>query len=80
MIKLKDLNKEQKVLLLRDIAVGLIDPSKLTDETLVGTKSGDAFLSLLMMATANEEGGDLYIICIGVAREEAKRISELAKK
>jgi hypothetical protein len=80
MIKLKDLNKEQKILLLRDIAAGLIDPSKLTGETLVGTKSGDAFLSLMMMATANEEGGDLYIVCIGVAGDEAKRISEFVNK
>ena len=30
--------------------------------------------------TANENGGDLYIVCIGVAREEAKMISELARK
>ena len=71
MIKLKDLNRDQKILLFKEIAIGNVNRECLTDDTLIGIDPSDAFLGLLMAASAYESGeGDLNIICIREARIE----------
>ena len=82
MIKLKDLNREQKILLLKEIAAGNVNRESLNDETFIGIESSDGFLGLMMAATAHEsEGeGELSIVCIGAARIEQKKLLELCRK
>jgi hypothetical protein len=81
MIKLKDLNRDQKILLFKEIAVGNVNREGLTDDTLIGIEPSNAFLGLLMAASAYEsDEGDLNIVCIGEARIEQEKLSELSRK
>lgn len=65
MKKITELDKNQKRMLLKSIAIGEIDRKTLTPETLVCFQYKDAFLGLIMQA--GNEG--LKVCYLGAARE-----------
>jgi hypothetical protein len=77
--KISELNKEEQTLLLKAIANREVDVNSITEETCVGTESGDWFLSLMMMySSAVHTGSDVdprhNIICIGKAAKAGEEI------
>jgi hypothetical protein len=64
MKSLKELNKEEKLLLLQAIASGEVDPNGLTEKTLIGFDYKDYFLSLQIAA----DNSGASIILFGEAR------------
>jgi len=66
--KLKDLDKEEKILLIQVLAAGQVDKNCLNDYTLVCTEYKDYFLGLIKSATAG-----VTLICLGEA-EKAKKV------
>ncbi len=82
MTKVKELNREQKILLFREIAAGNVNRESLNDDTFIGIEPSDAFLSLIMAASAHESDGEgeLNFVRIGAARIEQEKLAELTGK
>lgn len=68
MKKLTELNKIEKVLLLKSIAAGEVDRSKLTPDTFIAIEKQDWFLGE-MMKSGNPE---LNVVLIGEAAQAEK--------
>ncbi|MDP3643839.1 MAG: hypothetical protein Q8S54_11695 [Bacteroidota bacterium] len=73
MKQLSQLNKIEKVLLLKSIAAGKVDRESLNPETLLATNKGDAFLGL--MIKSNNQ--DASVICIGEAKKAMEYLNEI---
>lgn len=71
--KVIELDKSEKVMLLKSIAVGDVDRKTLTPETLIATRYQDAFLGL-MVAANNEE---VKPICLGEAKTAMEHMTEI---
>lgn len=70
--KISELDKSEKLLLLKSIALSEVDRKILTPETLIGFKYQDAFLGL--MVAANNKG--VNPICL----DEAQKAKEFMTK
>jgi len=75
MKKLTELNKNEKVMLLKSIAAGEVDRAKLTPDTLVALEKSDAFLSLQIAASPGNES--MNIIHLGAAKQAMDSIIEI---
>jgi hypothetical protein len=73
--KVTELDKAQKLMLLKSIATGEVDRNTLTPETLVAINYQDAFLGL--MVASNNEGAE--VICLDEAKAALKHINEFDK-
>lgn len=74
--KVTELDKSEKLTLLKSLAMGEVDRKTLTPETLVAIGYQDAFLGL-MVAANNEETKP---ICLGEARSAMDRMTEARER
>ena len=70
-----ELNRSEKLMLLKSIASGDVDKDTLDKDTLVAINYQDAFLGL--MVAANNEG--TKIICLGESKAALEHITEIGK-
>lgn len=75
-----ELNKSEKMDLLKLIASGEISKADLNKNTRYATKKEDFFACMLSQATANEEGEEANIVLLSEALEAGKQAEEFAKK
>jgi hypothetical protein len=66
--KLADLNKEEKISLLKLIADQEIDREIITPDTLFATEYGDYFSGLQIICNQIDENDQPIVICLGEAR------------
>jgi hypothetical protein len=75
--KIKDLNKEEKIMLLKAIANEEVDKNCLNDQTLICIEKGDMFLGLMKTATIEDKKNSINFVCIGDAREEKRKLLDI---
>lgn len=73
--KVTELDKSEKLMLLKSIALGDVDRKTLTPETFVAIRYKDAFLGL--MVSVNNEG--TKTICLGEASAAMERMTEISE-
>lgn len=76
MKKIKELPKDEKVMLLKSIASGEVDRKDLTPDAIIVSSSNDSFLGLMVAASSKETGEGANVVFIG---EGAKGLETLMK-
>lgn len=74
---LNELNRKEKILLLKALSLGHVDKDSLNDDTLVAFEYSDMFLGLMMVSSQGPPWSSTTVICIGEARKALKHFNNL---
>lgn len=79
MRKLTELNKNEKVMLLKSIAAGEVSLKDLTPDTLFAIEHQDFFMGLLI-AGSQIDDSEVTVICLGPAKIAREKLSAHLKE